>query len=151
MRNGGCEDFCARLTSNGAFTLWLRAPAVPLTVRLTLANPAEALAVTVTFCCPPVFTLNEEGEAVTPLGNPLIVTLIAPAFPLAITTMLDDEPCVTITVEGCTAKEKAGGGGGGGGPPEFDPPPPQPASITKEIITSTKKDARSLLIILTLL
>lgn len=116
--------------------LWLTDPALPLNVTFTLAIGAVAAAVNVIACCPPELTLNWAGEATTPAGTPLIVTLTEGAVPLTLSVNVPDEPGVSATSAGCTLIEKSWTLPP---PPPLleEPPPPQPVSNTHRRKTGT--------------
>jgi hypothetical protein len=126
------------LTTKDAFALWLTAPAPPFNVKFTLAVGAVAAAVNVIACCPPDATLNCAGEALTPVGNPLTLTLTEAAVPLTLTVRLPDEPGVSTTIAGCTVMAKSTLPP----PPVEEPPPPQPVRV---VMMKTKRKAIGIL------
>jgi hypothetical protein len=91
---------------------WLRAPEVPVKVRVALPAAAVEAAVKVTFCAVPGIKVSIAGLAVTPAGNPLIATVTAPVKPFdgtALTlTTCPAPPATTEIAEGAADSEKSG-------------------------------------------
>ena len=123
-------------TPRESFAVWENVPDVPTKERDALCGEALALALRVTVCWPEAERLKEEGDALTPDGIPLTLTLICPENPFkgeAEICTVADKPCPRAILPGFTVIEKSAGGGGG---PEDDEDPPQPASVTKLMVMS---------------
>ena len=87
-------------------------PEVPVNVTVEFPAVAFAAAVKVTVCATPGVKVSPAGLAVTPVGNPLMVTLMDPTVPLsaAAVTVTDcaADPAVTPSVEGVAVNVKLG-------------------------------------------
>jgi hypothetical protein len=103
--------------------VWLRTPDVLVNWTVDELEGAAADAVRPTCCGVPGIRLSVGGEAVTPAGSPLTVTLIAPENPFSAVaesvTGCAVPPAVKLTLATFAEKEKSG---------EFfaTRPPPQP-------------------------
>ena len=98
--------------------LWLVAPLAPVTVtvKVPVEAVADAVSVSVEVALPPAAGVTglAENAAVTPLGNPLALSVTAELKPLrlpTVTVLVPLAPCVTLTEAGLTETEKSGGGG----------------------------------------
>jgi hypothetical protein len=104
-------------TVNTRAAVWLRLPEVPVRVMVELPATAFEAAVNVTLCAMPGVSVNVEGLAVTPAGNPLSETFTLPVNPLtavAVTAIACPRaPAVNARLPGATAREKSAAGGGG--------------------------------------
>jgi len=119
--------------------VWESVPDVPTKERDARCGEALASAVRVTVCWPEAVRLKEGGDAATPEGTPLTLTLICPENPFTGEAEIctdADEPCASTILPGCATREKSAGGGGGpvDEPLEDDP---HPVSASRLKVTST--------------
>jgi hypothetical protein len=95
------------------------------------------------FCAVPEVKLSVAGEAVTPVGSPVIETAIEPLKELtAVARTLTREPAAPaamVSDVGETVNVKSGGGGGGA---EWEPPHATNVSHSSDIV-EIKKFAKS--------
>lgn len=102
-------------TVNEMVALCVSAPDVPVTVTVAVPTvaPAEAVSVNVEVALPFAggVTGFVEKAAVTPLGNPDALNVVAELNPLRLVTVIvlvPLPPCVTVTDEGAAPIEKSG-------------------------------------------
>jgi hypothetical protein len=120
-------------TPRESFAVWESVPDVPTKERDALCGEALALALRVTVCWPEAERLKEEGDAATPEGSPLTLTLICPENPFkgdAEICTVAVEPWPSTTLPGCRVKEKSAGGGGEPEDEPDDEEDPHPVSST---------------------
>jgi hypothetical protein len=90
MREGRVDEGVGWATTlNPRFTEWVSEPDVPVIVTLTWAVGAEEAAEKVNSCEGPGVRLKFEGETETPVGRPLICTLIVELKPLELDAMIE--------------------------------------------------------------
>lgn len=105
----------AAVTFNWKDALWLRVPEVPTNWTEAVPVVAFAAAEKLICCGVPGVRLSVAGDAVTPVGSPLIVTWTVPVNPLRAVaesvTACAEPPALSDTVVGLTVRLKSGGGG----------------------------------------
>jgi hypothetical protein len=96
--------------------LWVRAPEVPVKVRVEAPAGVVTVALRVVLCATPGARLRVVGFAVTPAGRPVMETVTLPENALTGVavklTWEPDAPAVIVSDDGATERVKSGGGGG---------------------------------------
>ncbi len=106
---------CAAVTFNARNAVWLSAPEAPVKATACVPMVAFAAAVNVTVADAPGVKANVAGDAVTPLGRPLIETAMLPAKPVLVAAWTVTNwlpPSATDRLVGASVRLKSCGGGG---------------------------------------
>jgi hypothetical protein len=123
------------VTVAATVAVWLSIPDVPVSINVALPATAAAPAVKVTLCAVPGVSVSIAGCAITPLGNPVIATVIdwvKPFTGIAFTLICcPAPPAASVIVAGIEDKEKSATGSC------LDPPP-------QDVKTKTAKQRRKL-------
>jgi hypothetical protein len=115
--------------------VWLIGPEVPVIVIVAFTAVAFDAAVRVSDCDAPILRVNEAGEMVTPLGNPVTTTPTVPfepatAFAVTVTGAVDPGAMVTVLALVVSVKS---------GPPEPLPHAISPARNTEHSTTRRRR------------
>jgi hypothetical protein len=103
----------AAVTTKLVVAEWVRAPLVPVTVRVDVAAGVVVLVVTVIVEDPLVAIVGGEKLAEAPVGKPLALSVTVPVNPFRapmVTVYVVELPAVTVCVEGATPIEKSATG-----------------------------------------
>jgi hypothetical protein len=102
----------AAVTVSEKEAVWLSVPDVPVKTTVEVPAAADAAAVKFTCCGVPGVSVKLAGDAVTPVGRPLIVTGIVPVNPLMAVAETDTgcalPPAVKLRLVALTESEKSG-------------------------------------------